>query len=239
MASLIFMFAFLTISLFKPSLLEWIIEWIKSQIEFIGKWNYLLAWVSALLESLPIIGTIIPGQVILMSVWGFYGWENMTQFIGVLITAIAGSIISNGIWYILGKYYGESFFKTYWMWVGIQETELKYMKKSVDTWGPGGIILSKFHQHFRAFMPFIAWSMWLISRKFWIYNIIASILWAITFVCVGIFFAEYYKEILKYLHYIVLLTLVWFWLYIYKYKKKEFLTYIEEKNKEIENKYNS
>jgi len=37
-----------------------IIEWIKLQIESLGKWNYLLAFISALAESLPIIGTIIP-----------------------------------------------------------------------------------------------------------------------------------------------------------------------------------
>jgi membrane protein DedA with SNARE-associated domain len=124
------------------------------------------------------------------------------------------------------------------MWVGIQETELKYMKKSVNTWGPGGIVLSKFHQHFRTFMPFIAGSMGLLSRKFWIYNIIASILWAATFVGIGIFFAEYYKEIIKYIQYIMLGSLLAFGIYIWKFKKEAFLKYIEEKNKEVERNYN-
>lgn len=236
-ASLVFMFAFITVSLFNPSILEGVVEWIKSQIEFLGKWNYLLAGVSALLESLPIIWTIVPGQVVLMSVWGFYGSTGVQQFIGIMIAAITWSVISNGVWYLLGKYYGESFFKTYGMWVGIQETELKYMKKSVDTWGPGAIILSKFHQHFRAFMPFIAGSMGLLSKKFWIYNAIASILWAATFVGIGIFFAEYYKEIIQYIQYIILGSLAAFGFYIWKFKKEAFLKYISEKNKEIEAKY--
>lgn len=227
------------ISLFKPSILEWLVEWIKIQIESLGKWNYLLAGVSALLESLPIIGSIVPGQVILMSAWGFYGGTGWAQFIGIMIAAITGSIVSNGIWYLLGKHYGEGFFKNYGMWVGIQETELKYMKKSVNTWGPGGIVLSKFHQHFRTFMPFIAGSMGLLSKKFWIYNVIASILWAATFVGIGIFFAEYYKEIIKYIQYIILGSMWAFAIYIWKFKKEAFLRYIEEKNKEIERKYNS
>jgi hypothetical protein len=62
------MMGFLIITLFKPDLLLPIIDWIKTQIEHIGKWNYLLAFLSALLESLPIIGTILPGQVIMLSV---------------------------------------------------------------------------------------------------------------------------------------------------------------------------
>lgn len=236
-ASLVFMFVFITISLFKPSILEWIVDWIKIQIESLGNWNYLLAFISALLESLPIIGTIVPGQVVLMSVGGFYGSTGLQQFIWIMIAAISGSVISNGVGYILGKHYGEGFFKTYGMWVGIQETELKYMKKSVNTWGPGGIILSKFHQHFRAFMPFIAGSMGLLSKKFWIYNAIASILWAATFVGVWIFFAEYYKEIIKYIQYIIFGCMVAFGIYIWKFKKEAFLKYISEKNKEIEKKY--
>ena len=236
--SLVLMFAFIWVSIFNPDILEGVVEWIKVHIESLGKWHYLLAGVAALLESLPIIWTIIPGQVVLMSVWGFYGGSGLYEFIGIMIAAIFGSVISNGVWYILWKHYGENFFKTYGMWIGIQETELKYMKKSVNSWGPWGILLSKFHQHFRAFMAFIAGSMGLLTKKFWIYNIIASILWAATFVGIGIFFAEYYKEIIKYIQYIILGLLTIFAIYIWKFKKQQFLTYIEEKNKEIEQKYN-
>jgi hypothetical protein len=63
------MMLFLIVTLFKPDLLLPIIDWIKLQIEWLWKWNYLLAFISALAESLPIIGTIIPGQVIMLSVW--------------------------------------------------------------------------------------------------------------------------------------------------------------------------
>ena len=62
------MFAFIVASTFYPDLLLPIIEWIKVKIEYIGKWNYLLTFLSALAESLPILGTIIPGQIILLSI---------------------------------------------------------------------------------------------------------------------------------------------------------------------------
>jgi hypothetical protein len=42
---------------------EWIlvaIEWIGRLIETLGNWNYLVAFASACIESLPIIGTAVP-----------------------------------------------------------------------------------------------------------------------------------------------------------------------------------
>lgn len=232
------MMMFLVITLFKPDLLLPIIEWIKSQIENLWKWNYLLAFVSALVESLPIIWAIIPGQVVMLSVGWFYGWLGYSEFFWVLISAIAGSILSNAIGYYLGKYYGEEFFTRYGIWVGIEKTELRYLKKWVNTWGAWGIILSKFHPHFRAFLPFIAGSMGFLNKKFWFYNIIASSLWAITFITIGIFFAEYYETILKYIGWfitgILLLIIAYFWFF----KKEKLLEYWSEKNKEMQEKYN-
>ena len=236
---LIIMFAFLIITLFKPGILEPIIEWIKLQIESLGKWNYLLAFVSALAESLPIIGTIIPGQVIMLSVGGFYGWTGLEQFLWVLLCAISWSIISNAIGYFLWKKYGENFFDTYWVWVGIEATELRYLKKWVNTWGAWGIILSKFHPHARAFLPFIAGSMGFKQTRFWIFNIIASTLWATTFIAIGIFFAEYYEVILKYIGWGITGIILWVLWYFCFFRRAALIKYWKEKNADMEAKYNS
>lgn len=231
------MFAFLILTLFKPSLLEPVIEWIKIQIESLWRWNYLLAFISALAESLPIIGTIIPWQVVMLSVGWFYGWTWVTQFFWVLFFAILWSIISNSIGYFLGKKYWESFFEKYGVWVGIEKTELKYLKKWVNTWGAWGIILSKFHPHFRAFLPFIAGSMWFKQLKFWIFNVIASTLWATTFITIGIFFAEYYETILKYLGWVFTGIIVSAFWYYWFFKREAMLKYWKEKNLEMQQKY--
>ncbi len=234
---LILMFGFLLLSFFYPDILLPVIEWIKSQIELLGKWNYMLAFLSALAESLPIIGTIIPGQVILLSVGGFYGGLSITNFFWVLLSAIAGSVLSNALGYYLWKYYGESFFKSYGLWIGIEQTELKYLKKWVNTWGSWGIIISKFHPQARALLPFIAGSMGFLKTKFWVYNIIASSLWAITFITIWIFFAEYYENIIRYMGYGMLgiiLSILW---YMWLFKKEKLIEYWQEKNREMEAKY--
>ncbi len=237
LASLILMFAFIIISLFRPDLLLPVIEWIKAQVELLWKWNYLLAFVSALLESLPVVGTIIPGQAILLSVWGFYGWLGYLQFVWVMLAAILGSIVSNWVWFILGRHYGEEFFKKYGMWVGIEQTELKYLKNGVNTWGPWGIILSKFHAHARSFLPFIAGSMGFLSKKFWTYNIIASTLWAVVFVGIWVFFAEYYEVIVTFIGYIILGIMASIFVYFWFFRRQSLINYWQEKNKEMEAKY--
>jgi hypothetical protein len=61
-------FALIIISFTKP---EWIksgIEWIGSLIQTLGNWNYLIAFLSACIESLPIIGTAVPGMNIMILV---------------------------------------------------------------------------------------------------------------------------------------------------------------------------
>ena len=234
---LIGMFLFIAVSLFNPDILTPIIDWIKIKVEALGRWNILLAFISALVESLPIIGTIVPGQVILLSVGGFYGGLWISQFFSVLIAAILWSVVSNAIGYFLGKHYGESFFETYWAWVGIEKTELKYLKKWVNTWGPWGIILSKFHPHARAFLPFIAGSMGFLKTKFWIYNIIASTLWATVFISIWIFFAEHYETIVKYIWYVLLWIMLAILAYMWKFKKEKLIAYWQEKNREMEAKY--
>ena len=139
--------------------------------------------------------------------------------------------------YSYSKYYGEDFFKSYGVWVWIEQTELKYLKKWVQTWGLWGIILSKFHPHFRAFLPFIAWSMWFTRYRFWISNIIASTIWASVFITIWIFFAEYYEVIIKYIGWVFTLILICIWLYFWKFKREAMIEYWREKNSEMEKKY--
>lgn len=60
--------ALLVISLIRP---EWIkdgVAWIGELIKTLGNWNYLVAFSSACIESLPIIGTALPGMNVMILV---------------------------------------------------------------------------------------------------------------------------------------------------------------------------
>ena len=212
-------FALALIALFKKEWIEQFIEWIKILIDWLWLWNYLIAWISSLIESFPVLWIVVPWQNILLIVWGFFWNISTTNLIYVVIIASIWAIIWNYIWYILGKYYWDSFFKKYWAWFWIGLTEVKYLKKWIDKWWALWIILWKFHPMTRSFLPFIAWSMWMKSTKFMLYNIIWSIIRATIIIILWVIFVAYYKIILEYLWTAMIWVMVIIWFYIYKFKK--------------------
>jgi len=222
------------ISIFKKEWIEQFIEWMKVAIEWMWMWNYLIAWTSSLIEAFPVLGVVVPGQNILLIVWWFFWNIDNTHLAYIIVVAIIWAIIWNWVWYILWRHYWDEFFKKYWNWFWIWLTEVKYLKKWIHKWWAWWIIVWKFHPMTRAFLPFIAWSMWMATTKFMIYNIIWSIVRAITIILLWVMFVEYYKIILEYIWYIMMWLMFLIWIYIYKYKKNEFMEYIREKNKELE-----
>jgi membrane-associated protein len=221
------------ISIFKKEWIITFIEWLEKLIHWLGNFNYFIAWISSFIEWLPVLWLVVPWQNILLIVWWFFWNINSMNLIFVMYIASIWAIIWNFVWYKLWEIYWDSFFKKYWYWFWIWLTEVKYLKKWIHKWWALWIIIWKFHPVSRAFLPFIAWSMGMNSRKFMIYNIIGSIVRAIVIISLWVLFVEYYKIILEYIWTVILWIFAILWIYIYKFKKKEFMKYLEEKNNEI------
>lgn len=224
------------VALFYPSLIKDFIEWIRWIILTMWNWNYIILFITSIIESFPVLWIVVPGQNIILIVGWFFAEKSNETLAYVMIITSIWAIIWNYTWFILWKIYWEKFFKQYWLWFGIWETEVKYLKKWIKKWWATGIIVWKFHNLTRAFVPFIAWTMWMNHRAFIIYNIIGSILRAIVIIILWVVFAKTYATIVDYLWYIMVWILILTWLYIWKFKRKEFKIYLEEKNKELENK---
>jgi membrane protein DedA with SNARE-associated domain len=203
--------ALTVISIFKKEWIEQFIEWMKIIIEWMWLWNYLIAWISSLIEAFPVLGVVVPWQNILLIVWWFFGHIDNIHLIYIMVIASLWAIIWNYIWYLLWKIYWDSFFKKYWNWFWIWLTEVKYLKKWIDKWWAWWIIFWKFHPMTRAFLPFVAWSMWMHNAKFMLYNTIWSIIRAVTIILLWVVFVEYYHTILEYIWYIMMwiFTLLW------------------------------
>jgi membrane protein DedA with SNARE-associated domain len=225
------------ISIFKKEWIEAFIEWMKIVIEWLGFWNYIIAWFSSFIEAFPVLGVVVPGQNILLIVGWFFGNISYINLIYITLIATIWAILWNYVWYLLWKYFWDSFFRKYGLWFWIWLTEVKYLKKWIHKWWPWWIIVGKFHPMTRAFLPFIAGSMWMNSKKFMIYNIIGSCIRAFVIIILGVVFVEYYKVIIEHFWKIMLLVFWWIWIYIYKFKQTEFKKYMEEKNKEMEELY--
>lgn len=237
MKLLVWLTIWLTVlAIFYPEMIKDFIEWMRQIINSIWNWNYLIVFSSSLIEWFPVLWVVVPWQNILLIVWWFFWAENYTNLLYVTLIASIWAVISNYIWYYLWVYYWEIFFKKYWLWFGIWETEVKYLKKWIKKWWPWWIIVWKFHNLARAFVPFIAWTMGMHKKEFFIYNVVWSILRATAIVILWTFFAGNYEVIIDYFGYIMLWIMILTWIYIYKYKRAEFITYWKEKESEIEKK---
>ncbi len=230
-------FGLAILSLFRPDLIKDLIEQIQILVDKMGNWNYLIVFVSSLIESFPVLWVVVPGQNILLIVGWFFAEQSQTKLIYVCIISSIWAICWNWVWYLLGRYYGEWFFKKYWLWFGIGETEVKYLKQWIQKWGPLGVILGKFHSLARAFIPFIAGSMGMKKTSFFIYNVIGSIIRSISIVVLWVLFAKTYETFIDYIGYIFLAIMLLTWVYMWFFKREALLRYIDEKNKEIESKY--
>jgi len=222
------------IAIFKKEWFIAFIEWMEVLIEWWWSWNYLIAFLSSLLEAFPVLWLVLPWQNIMLVVgWFFWNISNFNLFL-IIIVAIFWALMWNYIWYLLWVRYWDAFFKKYWIWFGIWQTEVKYLKKWIDKWWAWWITLGKFHPMTRSFLPFIAWSMGMKSGKFMLYNALWSIIRATTIILLWVVFVAYYEFLVEHSWKIsiIILSLVWF--YIYKYKRKEFKKYWEEKSAEIE-----
>jgi membrane protein DedA with SNARE-associated domain len=69
--------------------------------------------------------------------------------------------------------------------------------------------------------------------KFWLYNMIGSIIWAISINLLGIYFIDNYEMILDNLGKVMLTLFVALFLYFYFFKREVLKKYMKEKEQEI------
>lgn len=226
-------FTLLFISLFRPEWLKIAIEWIGNHIQNLENWNYLIAFLSACIESLPIIGTLVPGMNIMVLVGGFWGKTAIFHLILTIIFASLGAMIGNFAGFWLGKKYGKHIIENYGDWIGIGKTEQKMLENQIQKNGFWYIVLGKFHGTLRAFIPFIAGTGNMSNGKFWLYNSIGSIIWATIINLIGVFFIQNYETILDNMGKITTAILVVVLIYFFLFKKETLKKYWEDKNAEI------
>jgi len=235
--SILLVFISFYLAIFEKELLKYWVEWLKEIILMLWTWNYLIAFISSLIESFPLLWIALPSQTILTAIAWFFWENNYINLIYIIIIASLWAIFGNFISYFLWVKYWEQFIHKYWMWIGVTKTDVKYLKKSLHKWWAIWIILWKFHPTTRTFLPFVAGMSWMTSLRFTIYNIIGSIVWAITIITLWVLFAQYYEVVIDNAWKVMIWIMLATWFYIWKFKKKEFKKYMQEKNEEMERKY--
>jgi membrane-associated protein len=142
-------------------------------------------------------------------------------------------MLGNYLGYWIGKWYGTELIEKYGDWFGVGRTEAAILHKQIEKNGFWYIVLGKFHNFTRAFVPFIAGASGMRERNFWTYNIIGSLFWATSINLIGVYFIDNYEAILDNFGKIAMGLIIAFGLYIYFFKRQAWISYMRAKEAEI------
>lgn len=152
------------------------------------------AFLIAFAESLPIIGTIVPGSIT-MTIVGVLMGSGGLPILPTLFVASGAAFLGDCIGYFLGFHYNERLrtmwpFKNYVKWINLGE---KFFKKH----GGKSIILGRFFGPARSTVPLIAGLLKLTWLRFIVAAIPSALMWAILYLVPGVLLGTLSREIPK------------------------------------------
>ncbi|WP_280548031.1 MULTISPECIES: bifunctional DedA family/phosphatase PAP2 family protein [unclassified Halomonas] len=144
---------------------------------------YLLVGLFAMAESIPVVGIIVPGSVLIVGI----GALVPSGALGVwplIIAAIAGAVIGDGLSFWLGRRYEQRLIA---MWPLRRYPRLVTQAEGFFTrHGGKGVFLARFVQGPRAFVPLVAGMSGMSPTRFYAFNIVSALVWATSHVIAGV-----------------------------------------------------
>lgn len=184
-----------------------ILQWVNAHPHFAG----FVVFIISVAESVAIIGTIIPGTI-MMTFIGALAGSGVISLESTMICAILGAIVGDGISYWIGHYYKDRLrivwpFRSY---PNILESGEKFFHK----YGGMSVLIGRFVGPVRALVPLVAGMLNMKPLRFYIYNILSAIGWAPAYMLPGILFGAASREFLSEITIHALLILLFIALFV-------------------------
>lgn len=153
-------------------------------IQHFGIFGYWVVLFISLAESLPFIGLLVPGTV-LVALFGFFSAQGYLDVGDLIWFSAIGAILGDSISYYLGTR-GTKLFRTENKFLKLSHLERgeQFFKKH----GNKSIFLGRFIGPLRPVIPFVAGVFKMNKWSFLFWNILSGILWAASVVLLGYFF---------------------------------------------------
>ncbi|MGT2503406.1 DedA family protein [Bradyrhizobium guangxiense] len=144
---------------------------------------YLTLFLAALLEAVPVVGSVIPGSTIILALSALVpGGELMLPW--VLLAAASGAVLGDGSAYLIGHRQQREILNT-WPLTNyprvVAESESFFHR--FGTWA---VFFARFVPPIRAFVPVTAGALGMAPARFYAVNIPAILVWAPAHVLPGV-----------------------------------------------------
>jgi membrane protein DedA with SNARE-associated domain len=144
---------------------------------------YLTLFLAALLEAVPVLGSLVPGSTIILALSALVpGGELKLE--GVLAAAIAGALLGDGAAFWVGHRQQREILSTWPM--SNYPRVVEQSEAFFHRWGALAVFFARFVAPIRAFVPITAGALAMPPLKFYSINIPAILLWALAHVLPGV-----------------------------------------------------
>jgi membrane protein DedA with SNARE-associated domain len=144
---------------------------------------YLTLFLAALLEAVPIIGSVIPGSTIILALSALIpGGDLVLEW--VLVAAIAGALLGDGTAFWIGHRTQREILSS-WPMTNYPSV-VAQSEAFFHRWGALAVFFARFVPPIRAFVPVTAGALGMSPPRFYAVNIPAILLWASAHVLPGV-----------------------------------------------------
>jgi len=144
---------------------------------------YLTLFLAALLEAVPIAGSVIPGSTIILALSALVpGGDLLLEW--VLVAAIAGALLGDGTAFWIGHRSQREILSS-WPMANYPRV-VAQSEAFFHRWGALAVFFARFVPPIRAFVPITAGALGMTPLRFYAVNIPAILLWAPAHVLPGV-----------------------------------------------------
>ena len=144
---------------------------------------YLTLFLAALLEAVPIVGSVIPGSTIIFALSALVpGGELRLEW--VLLAAVAGALLGDGSAFWIGHRAQREILNAWPM--SNYPRVVEQSETFFNRWGALAVFFARFVPPIRAFVPITAGALGMPPLKFYGVNIPAILVWALAHVLPGV-----------------------------------------------------
>jgi membrane-associated protein len=144
---------------------------------------YLTLFLAALLEAVPIVGSVVPGSTIILALSALVPGGDL-KLAGVLAAAAAGALIGDGTAFWIG-HRSQREILSKWPMANYPRV-IAQSEAFFNRWGTLAVFFARFVPPIRAFVPLTAGALGMPPLRFYAVNIPAILLWAPAHVLPGV-----------------------------------------------------
>ncbi|HVI91086.1 MAG TPA: VTT domain-containing protein [Dongiaceae bacterium] len=161
-------------------------EYVKATIDFLAQHpeiSYSLVFLAATFESMPLLGSVVPGSTIILAV-SATAPSGAVSFWPLVFWSVLGAVIGDGASYWLGRRYQRRILST---WPCSRYPQLAVKSEAFFAkHGGKSVVIGRFTPALRPFIPLFAGILDMPPRRFYVANILSALLWAPAHIIPGI-----------------------------------------------------